>query len=140
MRIIGFNLTKIFAERTSDKITKKPSTSIEFIDLKEDKTDFLKEDKVLKIFFKYSINYGEQENEKEGELIFQGNMILSVSKDESKEITKAWKNKSLPASINVTLFNFILRRCTPKAIFIEDEISLPIHTPMPKIESKKEDE
>lgn len=139
MRIIGFNLTKISAEKTTERIVKKPSTSIEFIDVKEDKTDILKEGKIIKITFKYSVLYGEQENNKEGEVICHGDIILSVMKDESKEITKDWKKKKLPTPMNIILFNFILRRCTPKAIFLEDEVALPIHTPMPKLQQKKEE-
>jgi hypothetical protein len=139
MRIIGFNLTKISAEKTTEKIVKKPSTSIEFIDMKEDKTDILKEGKIIKITFKYSVLYGEQENSKEGEVVCHGDIILSVTKDESKEITKDWKKKKLPTPMNIILFNFILRRCTPKAIFLEDEVALPIHTPMPKLQQKKEE-
>ncbi|MBS3076745.1 hypothetical protein J4233_00570 [Candidatus Pacearchaeota archaeon] len=140
MKIIGFNLTKISAERISkETIKKQPSTSIEFLDLKEDKTEFLKDEKIIKLSFKYSVSYGEQESSKEGEVIFQGDVALSVTKEESKNITKDWKKKKLPSPMNIILFNFILRRCTPKAIFLEDEVSLPIHTPMPKLQQKKEE-
>ena len=139
MRVIGFNLTKISAERISDKITKKPFTSIEFLELKEDKTDLLKEGKIVKLSFKYSVCYGEQENNKDGEIVFKGDVVLSVTKEESKDITKDWKKKKLPTPMNIILFNLILKRCTPKAIFLEDEISLPIHTPMPKLQQKKEE-
>jgi hypothetical protein len=141
MKVIGFNLTKISAERTSgdSSVTKKPSTAIEFIDLKEDKTDLLKEQRIVKISFKYTVNYGEQENNKEGEVVFKGDIVLSVTKEESKDITRDWKKKKLPSPMNIILFNLILKRCTPKAIFLEDEVNLPIHTPMPKLQQKKEE-
>jgi len=33
----------------------------------------------------------------------------------------------------------ILRKCTPKAIHLEDEVNLPFHTPMPKLKPKEEE-
>ena len=139
MRVIGFNLTKASAEKVVEIVTKRPSTKIEFLELNEDKTDILKDGVIVNIAFSYSVIYDEQEKDKEGEVIFKGNIILSVSKEESKEINKNWKKKKLPAPMNIVLFNFILKKCTPKAIFLEDEVSLPIHTPMPKLQQKKEE-
>ena len=139
MRIIGFNFTKISAEKITEKITKKPSMSIEFLELKEDKIDLLKEEKIVKISFKYSLAYGEQENDKEGEISFKGDIILSVTKEESRGIAKNWKKKQLPSPMNIILFNLILKRCTPKAVFLEDEVALPIHVPTPKLQQKKQE-
>jgi len=143
MKIVGFNFSKISAERLSDKILKKPSTSIEFLDLQKDKVDLLKDSEVIKIYFNYSVNYDEQEKDKskdkDGEVVIKGDVVLSATKEEAKDITKSWKKKKLPATLNINLFNLILRRCTPKAIFLEDEIGLPIHTPMPRLQQKKEE-
>jgi hypothetical protein len=139
MRIIGFNLSKLSAERLSAKVSKKPATSIEFVDLKKENVDLLKDSEIIKIFFKYSVLYGEQEKERDGSVAIEGDVMISVAKEESKEITKSWKKKKLPGALNINLFNLILRRCTPKAIFFEDEIGLPIHTPMPRLQQKKEE-
>lgn len=137
MRVVGFNLTKIAAEKTAESINEKPTTGIEFVDLVKEKTDLLKDGELIKVTFTHSINYGE-EKKKEGNVFFEGNISLSVTKDESKDIMKNWKKKKLSPSLNLSLFNLILRRCTPKAIFLEDEVGLPIHTPMPKLQPKKE--
>ncbi|MFH1803100.1 MAG: hypothetical protein ABH864_06675 [archaeon] len=137
MRVVGFNLSQISAEKSSEKVDKKPSTSIEFTDLQKDKVDMLKEGEVIKISFKYLIVYGEQEKEKDGNVAIGGTVILSVTKDEAKDITKDWKKKKLPAALNMTLFNLILKRCTPKAIFLEDEVGLPMHTPSPRLGNKE---
>src|SRR3989344_4166073 len=109
MQVLGFNFTKILAEKVS-KVTKPPVTSIEFIDLEKEKVDFLKETEAVKISFKYGLLYegntkGEAKEEqkeesegenKEGSVLFEGNVIISVNKDELKEITKLWKKKNLP--------------------------------------------
>ena len=140
MQVIGFNFTKISAERIKDKITAKPGTSIEFTDLEKEKVEILKDSEAIKITFKYSVDYddSEKKDNPEGTVLFEGKIILSVLKDETKDIIKAWKKKKLPQDLNIFLFNLILRRCTPKSIFFEDEIGLPIHTPMPKLSPTQE--
>lgn len=138
MKVIGFNLTKIAAEKKQQKITAKPNTSIEFTDIEKEKVDLLKDAEALKISFLYNTSYQDQEKkEKQGEIIFEGDIALAVSKEESKDIQKSWKKKQVPSSLNLFLFNLILRRCTPKAIMLEDEVSLPFHTPMPRLSQKR---
>jgi len=142
MQVVGFNLIKISAEREKARVTSKPSTGIEFTDIEKEKVELLKDQEVVKISFKYLITYGDTEKKKQkpqGEVLFEGDIALSVTKEEAKEITKAWKKKQLPPGMNLNLFNVILRRCTPKAIFLEDEINLPFHTPMPKLSPKPSD-
>lgn len=140
MRVVGFQLKKISADKKVNIIEKKPGTSIEFIDLDKEKSDIFKENELLKITYKYAVVYGENEKESEGGIEIIGHIILSVDKDESKDILKAWKKKKLPEVLNINLFNIILKRCTPKAVFLEDEVGLPIHTPMPRLQPKKEDQ
>jgi hypothetical protein len=139
MQIIGFNLTKMSGEKLQEKITAKPSLSIEFTNLEKETIVLLKENEALKVSFKHELNFEDQENKKEkpqGKIYFEGNIIMAVSKDEFKEITKAWKKKKLPANLNIILFNLILKKCTPKSIFLEDEIGIPIHTPTPRLTPK----
>ena len=140
MQIIGFNFTKMSAEKSKD-ITKGPNTHIEFTDLEKEKIDILKDAEAIKISFKYDLLYGDKDQEKdnlEGNISFEGKVSLSVQKDEAKKITKSWKKRKLPDDMNVFLFNLILRRCTPKAVHFQDEIGLPFHVPMPKLTPKRE--
>ena len=95
MQVIGFNLTKMAGEKLQPQVTAKPNTSIEFTNLEKEKIDLLKDAEAMKISFKHEIVYEnpEKKEDKEGTVSFQGNITLSVSKDESKEISKAWKKK-----------------------------------------------
>jgi hypothetical protein len=140
MQVIGFNFTKMSAEKMQ-KLIKNPSTHIEFIDLESEKIDLLKDNEAVKVFFTYDLLYGEGKDTKKEDsdavVSFHGNISLSVSKDEFKEITNSWKDKRLPSDMNVFLFNLILRRCTPKAVHLQDEIGLPFHVPMPKLTPKQ---
>ena len=141
MQVIGFNLTKMSGEKLQEIVAARPNTSIEFTNLQKEKFELLKDSEAIKISFKYSVAYEDSERKKDtpqSNILIEGHIVLSVSKDESKEITKAWKKKKLPPNLNLHLFNLILRRCTPKAIFLEDEIALPFHTPMPRLSPKKE--
>lgn len=140
MQIIGFNFTKLSAEKIS-KVTKPPITNIEFIDFEKEKVPFLKEDEAANIKFKYHLDYdGEGKKEaSEGTVFLEGKIVMSISKDELKNITKSWKKKELPEEIKMPLFNLILRRCTPRAITLQDEVNLPFHVPMPRVEQRKKD-
>lgn len=143
MQVVGFNFTKISGEKSVLDFKAKPSTSIEFISLESEKVEMLKDGNIVKINFQYSITYENSEKKKdniEGKISCDGLVALSVSKEELKEITKSWKKKKLPGLTNIFLFNLILRRCTPKAIMLQDELQLPFHTPMPALKPKRQEE
>ncbi len=145
MQVIGFNFTKISTEKSAEVIHPNITTNIEFTDVQKEKIDLLKDKEAAAISFKYSLNYentkGEKPSEdksgeKSGEVLFEGKIVLSIEAEESKNLQKAWKNKELPNSFKVPLFNLILKKCTPKAISLQDELGLPFHIPMPKLERK----
>lgn len=154
MQIIGFNFSKIAASREKDVSRPNIDTHIEFVNLEKTNVDLLKDLESSALDFKCTITYtntpekeekSEKENKeksekeekkeelKKAEIAFEGNIILALSKDESKDIFKSWKEKALPNQFQIPLYNLILRKCTPKAVSIADEIALPSPIPMPKI-------
>lgn len=142
MQIIGFNFTKISAEKIEEMQKPNISTNIEFINIEKEKIDFLKDSEAFKVSFKYGLDYENREEKKilkNGEIKFEGRIILSTNKEESKKILKSWKKKEIPNEIKVPLFNLILKKCTPKAVYLQDEINLPSHVPMPRISPKQQD-
>jgi len=40
--------------------------------------------------------------------------------------------------MRVPLFNFIMNKCNIKALYLEDEMGLPLHIPLPKISTEQE--
>ena len=150
MKIIGFNFTKIFAERARPEQGHSLSTNIEFTNVEKDTIELLKDLDAIKVSFKYSISFSDPNSKKEEKskkedqkeektpLFLEGLIVLSATKEESKDVLKFWKKKQLPPPFNVALFNAILRKCTPKAIQLEDELDLPSHIPIPQITPKKE--
>lgn len=135
MKIIGFSFTKISAEKMQRVVKASLNTDIVFTNVEREDMELLKDSEALKISFKYSLTYdgAEKKPVRQGEVIFEGYTIVAVDKEEMKNILKAWKNKHFPDALKVPLFNLILKKCTPKAVYLQDEISLPFHIPMPRI-------
>lgn len=141
MNVIGFNFTKIASNREQKLGKTSAQINIEFTNIEKESIEFLKDSESLKLSFNCGWTYNEQEKknaEKKAELAFEGYILLSVEKSESKEILKSWKKKKVPQNIQIPLYNIILKKCTPKAVFLADEINLPPPTPLPKISMNKD--
>jgi len=134
MKIIGFNLTKISIER-KEKPEKelKVTQNINIVDITKEKLTISK-DEPLNTSFKLDIDYGGDF----AKLEFKGNVILLPEKEETKKILKSWKDKKLSEEFRNPLFNFIMTKCTIKALGLEDELSLPPHIQMPRLAQNQE--
>ncbi len=135
MQVIGFNLKKILAERSVNFERGPINTNIEFTNIDKEKVELLKDAEALKISFIFSVIYSDQEKKelKHGEISFDGDIIMSADKEEAKELTKSWKKKQIPEDTRIPLINYILRKCSTKALLLEDDINLPIHIPFPLV-------
>jgi hypothetical protein len=156
MQVIGFNFTKISAEHFPKFEGKSQiNTNIEFLDLEEEKLSLLKDSEAVKIIFQYSITHSQVKDKdkkedkkkdqpenmnKKGEIIIEGNIVLSATKEEMKDVQKSWKKKELPSAFKVPLFNIILRKCSSKALDLEDQINLPLHLPFPQLKAGQQSE
>ena len=129
MRIITFNLTKILVQREEkpkDKIQVNQNINIK--DIIEEKIP-ITDNKALKITFNLSINYSENY----AKLEFEGTILVLPEKDEFKQFLDSWKSKKIPEQARVPIFNFIMDKCNVKALYLEDEMGLPFHVPMPRL-------
>ena len=132
MKILGFNLTKISAEKISSKLENvKINTNIDISEISEAKADEmikLKED-ILTIKFTFILDYTDY-----AKIEFQGILILAIDSKDSKEILKNWKNdKKISDEFRISLFNLILRKSTLRALQLEEEIGIPLHLPLPSL-------
>lgn len=133
MKIIGFNLNKILVEKKENFQGKiEINQNIDIKNISEDSIPITKED-VLKIDFSFIINYSNNV----AKLEFEGLLIIIPEKSEIKEILKNWKDKKISDEIRVPLFNFIMSKCNIRALSLEDDMNLPYHIPMPKINPPK---
>jgi hypothetical protein len=134
MKLVGFNFTKIHADKTSQENPKKlnANTNIDISEIKEVKSDMFNSQEVLfGVKFDYKISYEPNF----AEILFSGLSLVSVSKEESDEILNFWKKQQIPDKFKVPLFNFILKKSNLRALQLEDELGLPPHVPLPSIKS-----
>lgn len=136
MQLVGFGLRKILAERKPTFKRGPVNTNIEFTDVAKEDIEFLKSENAIRVSFVFTVIYSDPEKKdeiKHGEVVFEGDMALSVTKDEFKEITKSWKKNQIPEDLRIPLINFILRKCSTKALALEDDLAIPLHIPFPQV-------
>ena len=139
MNLIGFNLTKIQAERFDVLKKANLEMDIKFLNVVKEKVNILKESEAVKITFKKSLIYKDptdKDAKEQAKILFEGKIILSLTKEESKDILKSWKKKQLPPNIGVYLSNLIIKRCASKAFQLQDELNLPSHLKIPSVSNK----
>jgi len=136
MRVIGFNFTKISIEKLKE-ITEVPKvkTEINIPEIKGVKSTILKtKEEIIEAKFEYIVNY-EPESAK---VNIEGRALLSVDPKIAKDILKQWKKKKMPEEFRMLLFNVVMRKSALKALLLEDELNLPLHTPLPSLRRTKE--
>ena len=136
MRVVGFNFTKISIEKLKE-ITEIPKikTEINIPEIKGIKSTILKsKDEIIEAKFEYIVNY-EPELAK---VNIEGRALLSIDPKIARDILKQWKKKKMPEEFRMLLFNVIMRKSALKALLLEDELNLPLHTPLPSLKRTKE--
>ena len=130
MRIIGFNLASILAER-KEKVMEKVqiNQNINIKDVTKEKIP-ISPTEGLSVKFLFSVDYSEDF----AKIEFNGSVLLLPEKEELKTFLKSWKDKKIPDEFKTPLFNFIMSKCNIKALNLEEELNLPHHVPMPRIE------
>ncbi|MEK6885872.1 MAG: hypothetical protein AABX17_02810 [Nanoarchaeota archaeon] len=129
MRIVGFTINKIQAERKNvirDKLEIKSGLNIE--DITKEEVDISKS-AAIKFDFTYSIDYAPNL----AEIKIKGSVIALDEKEESKDLLKEWKKKKFNSPLKIPLFNFIMDKCTIKSLEIEEQLGLPFHIPLPRL-------
>ncbi len=133
MAIIGFNFTKIDAERKKDsvkgKIDIKNNVAVTDIGKKDIKTGSTSQ-KVAKITFDFNVSY----EPKIGSMKFTGNILYLSEADKIDELVKEFeKTKKVNQDVMPVVLNNILNKCNIQAIILSQQINLPSPVPMPKV-------
>lgn len=131
MRLIGFNFTKINAEKFSENPQGiKINTGIDISDIREVKSTFFKtKEEMIAVSFEYSISY----EPKFAKLSFSGNVLFGVDSKKAKEVFKMWKEEKVPEDFRLGVFNVILKKSSLRALQLGEEMNLPPHFPLPSI-------
>ncbi len=138
MRAVGFNFDKISIERLKARTEKlNIKTDIDISELKPLESDILKtKESLLQAKFSYSVNY-EPDYAK---VDIKGTIIISIDEKQAKDVMKEWKKGQMLPDFRTFLFNVIMRKASLRSLYLEDELNLPLHLPMPAFRSQKEKE
>lgn len=131
MRVIGFNFTKISAEKLKDSQSKiSIKTGVDIKDIKEIKDSVIKlKEDILEVEFAYNVDYVPDF----AKVNLKGKMIVSLDDKASKEVLKQWKKQDLPEDFRLFIINVAIKKSSLKALSLEEEIGLPLHIPLPSV-------
>ena len=138
--IVGFKLKKVLAEKlfSSKEEKAKPikitnvSTKTDIIDVSEQKIE-IKDQDAINLDFSFEVNY----EPKIAKIIIEGQILSVLEKNKAKEILDSWKKKELPKEVRLEAVNFILAKCSIKALDLEESMNLPPHFPLPRFQLKE---
>jgi len=134
MTIVGFNFTKIDAERkepAKGKININNNVTIKSvgekkISLANDKR------KVLSFTFEFTAKYDPDV----GSITITGDVLYMEAAAKVKEIMDGWKkDKKLPKDMMPLILNTVLNKCNIQALILSEQINLPPPIPLPKLQA-----
>lgn len=136
MPILGFNITKINAEKKSEvNQNMNISSDLKIAKVSEEKVFLDKAQAALRFDFEFLVNY----NPNIGNINLNGFIMYMEGEEQAKKIIEGWKkNKTLEPELMEKLFNSILMRCNIKTLLITQELNLPPHVRLPMVAAEKE--
>src|SRR3989344_4184041 len=138
MPIVGFNFTKLRAEKKADITPQtRAKSDLRITNLSQENLAIGVSDDVIKFTFDFDISYGDA-----GSALLSGNLLYMDEPKKVKEILSEWKKDSrIDAELMTNVLNNILFKSTVKALSLTQEVNLPPHFKLPHIkgpEKKKE--
>lgn len=136
MPFIGFNFDRIEAFKDISEIKGNINVkhNLNILDVKKEEVNVDKKQEVLKFIFEFKLIY----EPKIGGINLVGNMMFIDDQKKMKDILQDWKkDKKLPNEIMQGLFNTILAKANIKALSLSQDVNLPPHLPLPKLEQTK---
>jgi hypothetical protein len=132
IKLGSFRFLKQSVERTEDfKGELKITPNINVKSIEKFKSDSSKQE-ALKVDFKFEVDYNGL-----GSVLLEGRMILVTDSKTVKEAVDSWKDKKLDSDINLIILNIIMQKSSVKALQLEEEIGLPFHVQLPRLQLGK---
>ncbi len=138
MAIVGFNFTKISAERKDNNAEKvNISNNVALRDVKEASIHLGSDkQKVLRFVFEFTSAYKPEV----GTINFQGNIMYMEDVEKVKKILDGWKkDKKVENDVMTLILNSVLGKCNVQAMILSQEINLPSPIPLPKVQVDNEE-
>jgi hypothetical protein len=130
MSIVGFNFTKINAERKSAVVGQVNITNnIGITDISAVKMGLGGDRAALKVSFNFVSEYAQFAT-----LQLSGDVILLTNQKTQEDILDKWtKSRQFPPTIAEPVMNHILDRCNVQALLLSKDLNLPSPVPLPKV-------
>ena len=132
MSIVGFNFTKINAERKQSIVgAVNISNNIQISDVTEAKLGIGGDRGAIKVTFKFTSDYAPNL----ALMVFEGDVLYLVEAKQTQEILDGWKkSKNLPPQLAANVMNHVLDRCNIQALLVSKDLNLPSPVPLPKVQ------
>ena len=135
IKLASFHYLKVSGERKEDfsgelKIT--PNINIKSIEKFDSDKKQGKQD-ILKVEFGFEVNYSDL-----GKVSLEGLLFLIVDSKTLKEAVEGWKAKKLDSEIHSVILNTIMQKASLKSIELEEEVGLPCHIQIPRLQLDKQ--
>ena len=137
MPIVGFNFTKISAQRLNP-----PEGNIKInnnVSIKEVTKTELNMGPEKQAGLKFTFGFITKYEPKIAEIDLEGELYFSDSNEKIKSVLEKWKkNKKVDDAFIGEVLNTILNKCNVQALIISQDINVPPPIPLPKLEDRKE--
>lgn len=134
-RLLSFQFDKILVEK--DPLFKgkleETNSNIDIKNIEKEKVNLIDKEP-LKLEFVFSLKFGSM-----GKLEMGGRVFFLLDKESEDSALKEWKSKKLPENLRLILLNLILQKSTLRALQLEEEIGLPFHIQLPRLQIQKEE-
>jgi len=136
MTIVGFNFTKILAEKTQDiggKISISNNVSIKGVEEAN-----LHLGKAGQNALRFAFEFTSKYDPKVGNILLEGNVLYVGEQKKIKEISGSWKkDKKIPNDVVKDVLTVVLNKCNIEALILSRDINMPSPVPLPKVEAGK---
>jgi len=133
--IVGFNFSKINVERKGKiKGQIRVKNNVDIMDVRGETLPLKDKKKVASVSFMFGVSYEPGI----GEILINGNVLYLDKEKVIDETLRLWKEeKKLLKEASVEVLNVVMVRCNVKALELSDELGLPPHMQMPKVNFEK---
>lgn len=131
--IVSFTFSKISVQRAVGAPQGKINIhhDLHLLDVKEQTLRLQDKKKGVSFTFDFIVTY----DPKVGQLLINGQVLYYGTDKQINEILDSWKaSKKVPPDVSLEVVNIILARCNVKALELAEDVNLPPHIPLPKLE------
>ena len=135
MKIVGFSFEKIAGEKFKEpeKGTLNVNSNFNVIKIQKEEISS-KEDNIHSIKFEYATTYPEI-----AKIEFVGKVFVSVDKKLAKEIEKEGA-MAIDNKMKEALLNFVIYKTHIESLKLEENLTLPFHSNIPRVSIKSTSE